>query len=140
MAGGLGDKIRAADPAPYAADLVLHFDAAAQAEARRAGSLPPLGNGAPVDRWLDLSGSNLEAVQPVAGARPVHRSSEGGHGQAGEAFARFDGVDDFLPVNAPRQLSAELTVFVLAAPAAIRAVSPLCFRPLPPGRMITPVA
>ncbi len=95
---------------PVTDGLFLSFDAAIQPAVRQRASLPPIANGAPLDRWVDTVGSNRIALQPVATARPVFRSD------GSEAFATFDGEDDFLPIAGTRKLTPATTVFVLAAP------------------------
>ncbi|MES2709919.1 MAG: ThuA domain-containing protein [Verrucomicrobiota bacterium] len=95
-----------AGSAPVKNGLILELDAAAQAEARQGALL----NMRPVDQWLDSSGGGLVAGQQAAGSRPVFRAD------GTEAFVRFDGKDDFLPITGPRRLTPAMTVFVLAAP------------------------
>lgn len=106
--------VRAAPAEPPVRDgLILHFDLAAQAGAREAASLPPIGNGSAVDLLLDGSGAHRDAHQPAVGLRPVFITD----GSA--AYARFDGRS-FLGMAGPRISSDELTIFLLAAPATNR--------------------
>jgi putative heme-binding domain-containing protein len=100
----------AAAEAPPRNELVLWLDASAQFAARQAAALPPLGNLQPVDLMLDSAGTGRNAVQPVAERRPIYVSD----GTVG--YLKFDGKDDFLTVYGPRRLSAEATIFILAAP------------------------
>lgn len=95
---------------PVKDGLLLHLDAASQPRLRASAVLPPIANGSPLDRWLNSSDGPLFAVQPWGAGRPVFRSD------GTEAFARFDGKDDFLSVTGPRRSAREMTVFVLAAP------------------------
>ncbi len=88
---------------------VLDLDAALQGEARQQAALPPLRDGAPLDRWLELGGTGV-ALQASRAAMPQWRS--GGT----EALVRFDGKDDYLWRTGGRRLAAEATVVVLAAP------------------------
>src|SRR3954468_22823893 len=60
------------------------------------------GQGRPIDRWGP-------ARQILASARPITRSGDE------EAFLRFDGEDDFLPVNGPPRATPAMTVFILAS-------------------------
>lgn len=100
----------AADSAPVRDGLLLELDAAAQPQARQRNSLGPVLDSRPLDRWLDTSGGVLNAVQQSPGSRPVLRAD------GAEAFVRFDGKDDFMPISGPRRLTPAITVFVLAAP------------------------
>jgi hypothetical protein len=58
--------------------------------------------------WHDLSGNANHAAQPLASRRPS-RTTDG----MGRMLLRFDGVNDALLVNAPPDLSAGLTLFVV---------------------------
>ena len=90
--------------------LALWMDASTQAAARKAASLPPIGNLQPVDFLLDNSSNAPNATQIVAEKRAILISD-------GEtACLKFDGKDDFLSVTGPRRSTPALTVFVLAAP------------------------
>lgn len=95
---------------PVADGLALWLDASAQQAARQAASLPPITNQQPTDIALDTRTAGGQAMQPVAERRPQFVTS----GPA--AYWKFDGKDDFLSLAGPRHLTAELTVFVLAAP------------------------
>lgn len=97
---------------PVRLGLVLWLDASAQDALRQAGSVPALGHLDHADAWLDSSGAQLQAVQPVGERRPVLMKSKNA------AFFRFDGQDDFLALSGSRRLTPELTVFVLAAPTS----------------------
>ncbi|RYD24727.1 MAG: hypothetical protein EOP86_28230, partial [Verrucomicrobiaceae bacterium] len=110
IANGSAVVASATSPVPVKDGLVLHLDAADQAAARQRVSLPPAANMRPVDQWLDSSGGGLAAAQQAAASRPVFRTD------GTEAFVRFDGQDDFLPITGPRRLTPAMTVFVLAAP------------------------
>ena len=50
--------------------LRLEFDAVRQPALRQTAGLPPLGNGAPMDRWLDDSAGAFIASQASPAARP----------------------------------------------------------------------
>ncbi|CAN5140711.1 hypothetical protein BH23VER1_BH23VER1_04330 [soil metagenome] len=105
----LGVEVSASVP-PVQDGLAVHFDVREQARLRQAGSLPPLAAGASVDRLLDGTDGAPPARQFSPDARPHFQAG------GGEAFLRFDGADDFLSLSRGRELSPELTVFVLAAP------------------------
>src|SRR5688572_17283216 len=87
---------------PVRNGLVLHVDAAAQGSARQR----------PVDVAVDTSARGLRGWQLAAERRPVLISD----GTA--AYLKFDGKDDFLAFTGGKDLTDELTVFVLAAPRA----------------------
>ncbi|MBI3869125.1 MAG: ThuA domain-containing protein [Verrucomicrobia bacterium] len=106
----LGASLRLQAAVPAQEGLILHLEATNQAALRRAAELPPLGNGSPVDRWLDARGGPLQATQPWAPGRPVLRADDA------EAFLHFDGKDDFLSIQGPKRRLKEATVFLLAAP------------------------
>lgn len=106
--------LHAAAIPPVTDGLILHLDATAQGELRRAANLPAVLDGNPADRWLDSQEPSRFAGQPVAGHRPVLRVD----GQ--EAFLRFDGKDDFLSLSGPRREAGAMTVFLLAAPQSNR--------------------
>ena len=91
------------------AGLIVEFDAASQAAARQKAALPPLAHGAPVDRWLESSGS-AAALQMDRRAMPLYRTD------GTTAFIDFDGKDDYLLFSGPRRLIPAATVFILAAP------------------------
>jgi putative heme-binding domain-containing protein len=98
---------------PVKDGLFLHLDAAAQPALRKSAGLPGTGNGSPLDRWLDGSGSQF-ATQPWAASRPLYRADDQ------EAFVRFDGKDDYLHLSRSKHRPKELTLFVLAAPRSNR--------------------
>jgi hypothetical protein len=58
--------------------------------------------------WHDLSGNGNHAAQPIASRQPS-QTTDG----MGRRLLRFDGVNDALLVNAPPDLSAGLTLFVV---------------------------
>jgi hypothetical protein len=58
--------------------------------------------------WHDLSGNGNHAAQPIAARRPS-QTADG----LGRKLLRFDGINDALLVNAPPDLSAGLTLFVV---------------------------
>ena len=58
--------------------------------------------------WHDLSGNGNHAAQPIASRQPS-QTTDG----MGRKLLRFDGVNDALLVNAPPDLSAGLTLFVV---------------------------
>lgn len=90
--------------------LVLWVNASAQGEARDRESLPPISHLEPVDFVLDSSAGGRRLDQIAADNRPVFITN-------GEtAFFRFDGKDDFLPVEGPGGSAKEVTLFLLAAP------------------------
>ena len=99
----------AVDP-PVRNGLVLWLDASAQKTLRQAAAMPALGTLQHADTWLDSSDAGYQAVQPVAGGRPVFMQAENA------AFFRLDGKDDFLALAGPRRLTPSMTVFLLAAP------------------------
>ena len=101
--GGMGS----AGAVPLGA--VLRLDAAEQGEARQQAALPPLRDGGPLDRWVELGGTGV-VWQASRAAMPVWR------GRGKEALVRFDGKDDYLWRTGGRRLAAEATVVVLAAP------------------------
>ncbi|MDQ3621771.1 MAG: ThuA domain-containing protein [Verrucomicrobiota bacterium] len=117
----------AAEP-PVRAGLLLWLDASAQNALRQSASTPPLRTLQHADTWLDSSGRGQQAVQPVAGGRPVYRQSENA------AFFRFDGKDDFLALAGPRLLTPAMTVFVLAAPKANAGGFPALFSTAESGK------
>jgi putative heme-binding domain-containing protein len=94
--------------------LLFHLDAANQSTRRQSAGLPSIGNGRPLDRWLDSSGGPLVATQPAAASRPVFRADDA------EAFVRFDGKDDYLAIASAKRRMKEVTLFVLAAPRSNR--------------------
>jgi len=100
----------AAAELPVKESLFLHLDAANQTVLHKAAELTPLGNGRSLDRWLDSSTGALVVVQTSAVGRPIFRTD------GVEAFARFDGKDDYLSVSGSKRRAKEVTVFVLAAP------------------------
>lgn len=100
--------LRAAPPATQG--LTVSLDASEQPSLRQQASLPPLADGRVLDRWLDGRADAASARQALPAARPQFRTD------GTEAFVRFDGKEDFLSLSGPRRLSAEATVFVLAAP------------------------
>ena len=114
VAFALSASLAFAAEAPVKDGLLLHLDAASQSAARQSAGLPAIGNGRPLDRWLDSSGGPLVATQPAAVARPVYRADER------EAFVRFDGKDDVLVVPTAKRRMREVTVFMLAAPRSNR--------------------
>ncbi|MDB6071121.1 MAG: hypothetical protein JWL81_2292 [Verrucomicrobiales bacterium] len=89
--------------------LVVNFDAQSQEAARQKASLPPLRHRSPVDRFLE-AGTQPPAVQADRAAMPAWQTD------GTTAFLRYDGKDDYLLWNGPRRLSAEATIFILAAP------------------------
>ncbi len=95
---------------PVRNGVILHFDAAAQPSALQSMGLPTLRNLQPVDLLLDQSTNARMATQSVSERRPVFISD------GASAYLKFDGKDDFLALDARRGSSAELTIFVLAAP------------------------
>ena len=58
--------------------------------------------------WHDLSGNGNHAAQPLAARQPSRTADE-----IGRTLLRFDGVNDALLVNAPPNLAAGLTLFVV---------------------------
>jgi hypothetical protein len=58
--------------------------------------------------WRDLSGNGNHAAQPLATRQPSRTTDE-----MGRMLLRFDGVNDALLVNAPPNLAAGLTLFVV---------------------------
>jgi putative heme-binding domain-containing protein len=95
---------------PVTDGLLLELDAREQSVARAAAGLPKLGNFGSVDRWLDASGHNRHAIQPLASARPQFRAADD------DAFLHFDGKDDFLTISGSHLSVSNVTLFVLAAP------------------------
>jgi putative heme-binding domain-containing protein len=94
---------------PVRDGLVLWLDASAQPAARAQASLPAIGHLRPLDFLLDHSGTGRVAVQPIPERRPVFISD------GKTAYLEFNG-EGFLAVSGPRGSTAELTIFVLAAP------------------------
>lgn len=110
-----GFALRAICPAaepPVKDGLVLWLDAEAQADLRRAQSLPAISHLGPVDMILDGSGKGRHALQMTAERRPM------GVSDGETSFWKFDGKDDLLSITGARQLSPAATIFVLAAPRA----------------------
>jgi hypothetical protein len=58
--------------------------------------------------WHDLSGNGNHAAQPIASRQPSQTTDS-----MGRKLLRFDGVNDALLVNAPPDLSAGLSLFVV---------------------------
>lgn len=90
--------------------LRLHLEAQQQPALRTKAQLPGIGNGMPLDRWIDTGHPELALVQPWANSRPVYRSD----GES--AMVRFDGKDDFLALLGTSWKFPEATLFILAAP------------------------
>lgn len=90
--------------------LAIWLDASSQDALRQSSSLPPLRNRQAVDTWIDGTDAHAQAVQPLAGSRPLLISSDDA------AFFRFDGKDDFLSLTGGRHLTPDITLFILAAP------------------------
>lgn len=99
---------------PVKGGLWLYLDAAREPSMRKAAGLPPVANGLPMERWMDVVGGERAVVQPWAAGRPVYRNDEV------EAFVRFDGKDDYLSLTGPRRRLKAVTAFVLAAPRSNR--------------------
>lgn len=97
---------------PVQNGLEFWFDAGRQAGARRAMRLPAAAPGGGADFLFDGSGRGRHLLQPLPAARP--RLVE----EAGTAFLRFDGKDDALTSGLALAETAELSVFVVAAPVA----------------------
>lgn len=95
---------------PVTNGLWLRLDAADQNAARQQARLPLLAPTQPLDRWVNSADPSVTAVQALPEARPIFRSA------AGEAFLRFDGKNDFIPLFSRAKGVRELTVFILAAP------------------------
>ena len=106
----LGVQVTFAIEPPVKAGLIVHLNSLDQSSLRKSADLAPLGNGNPLDRWLDSTTNSFRATQPWALGRPVFRADDS------EAFARFDGKDDFLFIEGKRCRLREVTVFILAAP------------------------
>ncbi|KAB2660420.1 MAG: hypothetical protein DVB32_05435, partial [Verrucomicrobia bacterium] len=106
----LGVQVTFAIEPPVKAGLIVHLNSLDQSSLRKSADLAPLGNGNPLDRWLDSTTDSFRATQPWALGRPVFRADDS------EAFARFDGKDDFLFIEGKRRRLREVTVFILAAP------------------------
>lgn len=104
-AAALTAATHAAEP-PVRDGLVLWLDASSQRPARQAASVPPLGNGQPVDILLDQSGRGRQALQHSPERRPKFISD------GTTALLAFDGKDDFLAVSGMRQLAPAITVFL----------------------------
>lgn len=101
-----------ADAPRNSTSLILHVSARDQRTLRQQASLSPIQNGQAIDLLLDGANNKRIAKQPLAERRPLMVSGEE------EAFLTFDGRDDFLTIDNERRLSPELTVLLLAAPAA----------------------
>jgi putative heme-binding domain-containing protein len=99
---------------------LLHIDAAAQPALRQKQALPPLSPNQPADLILAAGkGSGIAAFRSeLVAHRPLFITNRT------RAFLRFDGVDDFLSLSGPRQLSPSATVFILAAPQGNRGLFP----------------
>ena len=106
----LGVQVTFAIEPPVKAGLIVHLNSLDQSSLRKSADLAPLGNGNPLDRWLDSTTNSFRATQPWALGRPVFRADDS------EAFARFDGKDDFLFIEGKHRRLREVTVFILAAP------------------------
>ena len=98
------------DQLPVRDGLELWFDASRQISARDAEQLPPLGAASPVDYLFDGSGNRQHLAQRLADFRPRFLQ------QAGVAFLRFDGKDDFLARSHLRRGLTNATLFLMAAP------------------------
>jgi len=95
---------------PVTRGLMLHLEAAAQPAARQNAKLPAIRNTQPADLLLDSSTNARLALQPIAERRPLFVSD------GTSSYLKFDGKDDALVIDARGLASAELTLFVLAAP------------------------
>lgn len=95
---------------PVTRGLILELNAKEQPALRMQASLSPLADGRPLERWLNSAPDGMTVTQVLPTARPQYRVDKT------EAFVRFDGKEDFLSLVGPRRLSAQATVFVLAAP------------------------
>lgn len=71
-----------------------------------------LANNALIDSWMDRSG-NGNNISQTGAARPTYKSSA----DANYSFSsvRFDGVDDFLPIDGSLLVNTNYTVIVVAA-------------------------
>src|ERR1044072_4699789 len=87
------------------------FEVSRQTAARGSAGLAPLQswNAAP-DVLLDGSGLRRHLYQPLLTSRPKFRQEFNG------AMLSFDGTNDFLALSGGNASSAEMTVFVVAAP------------------------
>jgi hypothetical protein len=119
--------LQAAEP-PVRDGLLIHFNAAAQANARETESLPPIQHLQPADMVLDGSGNERHGVQPLAERRPTFVSD------SDAAYLKFDGTDDFLSFNGPSQPVEAVTMFILAAPESNSGNFSAFFGAAAPGR------
>lgn len=90
--------------------LVFWLDAAGQPAARERAGLPPIQRFQPVDLLVDSSEGARIAVQML----PEHRPSFVSDGET--AYLNFDGKNDFIFFDGPREPVHAVTIFVLAAP------------------------
>jgi putative heme-binding domain-containing protein len=100
-----------ADPKlPVKDGLVVWLDASRLADGRKALTLPPVMDGAPVDLWPDASGHKRHVAQKDAKARPAYRPTGDFHA------VRFPGRDAQLRFSTTGLSFPAVTVFVVAAP------------------------
>src|SRR5688572_28096129 len=85
---------------PVVEGLILRVDASSQS----------VRSQQPVDVVADTSSRGLRGFQLVPERRPALVSDKS------VAYFKFDGKDDFLAFTGTKESTAELTVFVLAAP------------------------
>ncbi len=104
--------VAVAEDLPAQGDLLWRLDAVLQDQARQRSALPPLRPGQGIDILLDATDHQAHLVQPLQERRPVLMADND------TAFWRFDGQNDFMFRDHRNPLTAELTLFVLAAPKA----------------------
>ncbi len=95
---------------PIRDGLILWMDANAIQASRKSGNLPSLGDGKPLEQWLDASSSNRNFLQPNQADQPTLH-------QLGEDWTvRFDGDTDHMRCTSRSGEVRAATLFIVAAP------------------------